>query len=319
MAELKNTFSWSFSAASDFEECRRKRYWGKYAMWGGWSKNASPLQRTAYRLNKMDNRYSLMGRATEDAVMWALRKAQAGGAPTVEEAYEAAARPMLNRAWKESKSGQWEQDPKRVCCLWEHYYGGAKGESKEWVEPVIEQTRTCIGNFLDRVLPRLAEVRPEQEVHIASPESGGEPECFEFEGIKIYAIPDYVYRLGDVWHIHDWKAGKAKPEHKDQLALYGLWAHTKHGIEAGKIMVFLEYLRDGVMAYEQVTEDMLEAARESVKMSVTDMADFLVDEDIQRNQALPKEDWDLALEPRSCRMCKFYELCEPELGQGKPQ
>jgi hypothetical protein len=68
------------------------------------------------------------------------------------------------------------------------------------------------------------------------------------------------------------------------------------------------------MAYEQVTEDMLEAARESVNMSVTDMADFLVDEDIQRNEALPKEDWDLALEPRSCRMCKFYELCKPELG-----
>ena len=49
MAELKNTFSWSYSASEDFDACRRKRYWSKYGMWGGWDRNASNEQKAAYR------------------------------------------------------------------------------------------------------------------------------------------------------------------------------------------------------------------------------------------------------------------------------
>ena len=65
MAELENTFSWSYSAASDFEVCRRRRYWSKYGKWGGWSPQASPEQRKAYQLDKMDNLYSLLGQAVD--------------------------------------------------------------------------------------------------------------------------------------------------------------------------------------------------------------------------------------------------------------
>ena len=112
MAELKNTFSWSFSASQDFEECRRKRYWSKYAMWNGWSNKATKLQKTAYRLNKMQNRYALMGQAVEDAAMWILREKQDGRDAGVDEAYEKIARPFLNRCWKESKGGQWRTSPR---------------------------------------------------------------------------------------------------------------------------------------------------------------------------------------------------------------
>ena len=74
MAELKNTFSWSFSAGSDFDDCRRRRYWNKYGMWGGWGRNAPAESQLAYRLNKMNNRYSLQGQAAEEAVMWVLAR-----------------------------------------------------------------------------------------------------------------------------------------------------------------------------------------------------------------------------------------------------
>ena len=44
-----------------------------------------------------------------------------------------------------------------------------------------------------------------------------------YEGVKIYAIPDYAYRIGNQIHIHDWKAGKMKPEqHRLQLSIYAL-------------------------------------------------------------------------------------------------
>lgn len=105
MAELVNAFSWSFSAARDFEECRRRRYWAKYAAWGGWSDSATPIQKTAYRLAKMRNRFSLQGEAVERAVMWALRERQNGRDVAPEGAFETVARPYLRQCWDESTSG----------------------------------------------------------------------------------------------------------------------------------------------------------------------------------------------------------------------
>jgi hypothetical protein len=314
MAELKNTFSWSYSAASDFDECRRKRYWGKYAMWGGWDARASEIQKKAYRLNKMDNRFSLQGNAVEMAIMWALKQHQSGRKVTTDEAYQEIARPYLNRCWKESRGGEWSKNPKRYCCLHEHYY--AKGDAaadKAWTAEVVNNVKTCVDNFLERVLPRLENVAPEQEVEIHTPDQGGDPESFVFEGIKVYAIPDYVYRDGDAWHIHDWKSGRQRDSHRNQVALYGLWANVKHGVSPEQITVYLEYLKDGVMAYEPVTGELLEGVRETLRGSVADMSDYLVDANRELNQALPKEEWELALSRRSCDRCDFFELCEPEL------
>ena len=47
-------------------------------MWGGWEAAASDEQKTAYRLNKMDNRWGLMGQAAERAIMWVLKEHQDG-------------------------------------------------------------------------------------------------------------------------------------------------------------------------------------------------------------------------------------------------
>jgi len=309
--ELVNKFSWSFSAAADFEECRRKRYWSKYAMWGGWDASASPVQRKAYQFSKMDNHHTVQGQAVEEAVMWALRRKQEGRDVTPEEVYESAARPILIRSWKESKSGGWEQDPKGCCCLREHYYGEWDAESEKAVGARMKETvHRCIENFLRLVLPRLADVRPEDEVAVAK---SGAPESFAWEGITIYAIPDYVYRRQGLWHIHDWKSGGVKPEHQDQLALYGLWAHQKHGIPPDQIVVFVEYLREGKVAMQALDESWLERARERIRLSVGDMAEYLVDGDGARNQPLPREDWELATDRGICARCNFFELCKPEL------
>jgi len=307
MAELINTFSWSFSAACDFEVCRRKRYWSKYAAWGGWDANAPEIARKAYRLNKMDSRHTLQGRATEEAVRWILGEHQAGRSRTTEEAYETAARPLLNAAWKQSKSGAWRTDPKRNVCFHEHYYPALhKDLDPTWPELLKVHVCRCVGNFIETVLPRLASVRPEQEVPIGAPES------FEWEGLTVYAVPDYVYRLDDEWHIHDWKAGKPRADHHKQLAVYGLWAHEKHGAAPDRIRIYIEYLYEGHVAMEPVTMEMLDEARALIRESATDMADYLHDGDARKNKPLPREEWDMTPDRGICARCNFYELCKPE-------
>lgn len=313
MAKLQNVFSWSFSSASDFEECRRRRYWAKYGMWGGWDKNAPETARRAYQLSKMDNIYSLRGTAAELGAMWALRKLQNGKTVTVEEAYREGARPYLNAAWQDSKEKKWRINPKRHCCLREHYYRQwDPATEKEKTVAVISHVKTCITNFIEKVWPRLQEITIGDELFIAGPEDG-DPEHFMYEDIKIYAIPDYAYHKGEQVHIHDWKSGRIRPEHRDQLCLYGLWAHTKLGKAPEQIIAYDEYLGEGKVAFEQLKAEDLEQVRQHIVMSVADMADYLEDGDIRRNEPLPKEEWELVGDQRICQRCNFHELCKDEL------
>ncbi len=313
MAELKNTFSWSFSAAEDFEACRRRRYWSKYGMWGGWARNASPEQKTAYRLNKMDNRWGLMGQAAENAIMWVLKQHQQGKPVDASAAWDAIARPFLTKKWNESNEGLWRDDPKRFCCLREHYYHTMEDEN-EAKRRIASQVRHCIDNFIDKVLPRIGKITPDQEFRIATPEQGGDVEHFIYEGVKIYSIPDYAYRIGDQVHIHDWKAGKIKAEqHRLQLSLYALWAIVKHGARLENIFLYVEYLNEGQVLPFQLTEEEMEEARAVMGESVGEMTEYLVDCDRDKNEPLPKAEWELTLDPANCRQCNFYELCKPEL------
>lgn len=309
---LKNTFSWSFSATADFEECRRRRYWSKYGMWGGWKRSASAQAQTAYRLNKMTNRWGLMGVATENTIMHVLRRHQAGVAISAEEAYLAVARPFLLRSWKESRDGAWKENPKQFCCLHGHYYGTLEDEKKA-VRAIRDQVIECTEHFIDKVLPRLADISFEQEVPIHTPDRGGDPEHIMWNGVKMYVIPDYAYRTGRRMHIHDWKAGQIKASHRDQLAGYALWAEVKHGIPIEDTFLYVEYLKEGQVLPFQLTGAEFDDQKARIEASVAEMSEYLVDFDRAQNEPLPKEEWELAASPDACRRCKFYELCKPEL------
>lgn len=313
MGELKNTFSWSFSAAEDFEQCRRRRYWSKYGMWGGWARTATAEQKLAYRLSKMDNRWGLMGQAAENAIMWVLKQHQQGVSVDSKTAWEKIARPFLTQKWNESNEGNWRSSPKRFCCLREHYYKTMEDENAA-KRQVAAQVQNCIDNFIDKVLPRIRSIAPAQEFQIAVPELGGDVEHFFYEDVKIYSIPDYAYKIGDQVHIHDWKAGKIKAEqHKLQLSLYALWAIVKHGASLDNIFLYVEYLNEGQVLPFQLTQEELDETKALMSDSVGEMTEYLVDCDRNKNEPLPKEEWELALDPINCSECNFYELCRPEL------
>jgi len=314
MGRLVNTFSWSFSAAADFDECRRRRYWSKYGMWGGWDSRASEECRLAYRLSKMDNRWSLMGRAAEEAVMWMLRREQEGVVLDAEAAYEQIARPLLLRAWGESRDRLWLKNPKKFCNLREHYYHEFSDRAAEnaAVLQVRDQVRLCLQHFAGKTLPRLKGVARADEVPVAAG-GGGDVEHFLLEGVKIYAIPDYVYREGERFHIIDWKAGCEKKAHLDQVSLYGLWAYIRHHVPLENITLYIEYLKEGRVAVAGMDAGRLERVKERIGGSVGEMTEYLEDADRARNEPLPKEEWELAADPESCRTCAFYELCRTEL------
>ena len=136
---------------------------------------------------------------------------------------------------------------------------------------------------------------------------------FELHGVKIYAIPDFVHRDGDTWHIHDWKSGRRSEQHLHQLKIYGLWAHIKHGVSADRIEVHAEYLLEDHTERVLLAEADLEQITETIGASVSEMTEYLERFDRKANQPVAREEWELADDPRTCARCPFYELCEPEL------
>jgi hypothetical protein len=313
MTKLSNLFSWSFSAHADFLACPRRRYWSKYALWNGWQSQASALERTAYRLSKMDNLFSLQGQAVERALLWALRAAQAGRTVDVEQAYAAAAQPFLNQCWSESRQKLWQANPRRHCCLHEHYYAQLHAQPATALIPrIIANTKQCLGHFLDQVLPRLRAIRSAQEIPIAQP-GNGPPESFQLDGVKIYAIPDYAYWQDEQMHIHEWKSGQPLAAHSQQITLYGLWAQRQHHLPAHQIHLHLEYLLPGRTFSAVVTEAELLSIQQLVQESVAGMAEYLEGGDLRRNIPLSQEHWELTADQQLCRSCNFYELCQAEL------
>ncbi len=312
MPAFANTFTWSHSAAQEFETCRRRRYWARYAMWGGWRPQAPPEARAAYRLSKMTTRHALRGHAVEMAVRWMLAEHQAGRTPGAEDAFQAVARPWLRQRWDQSRGGGWRDQPKAHTCLHEHYYPEEhEAADREMVVEVGEAVRTCLANFEAQVLPGLADIRPEEEVALATE---GTPEHFVLEGLTVYAIPDYVHVRDGIWHIRDWKSGRRHPEHLDQVTLYALWARSRHGIPPDRVRLYLEYLAEPDTVAFRVEAADLDRVIGRIGQSVADMTEYLEDFDRAANRPLPREAWELAEDPGICRRCRFLELCRPELG-----
>jgi len=280
-------------------------------MWGGWGRSADEVTQQAYRLNKMTNRWGLMGVATENTIMRVLRQHQADHPITAEQAYEAVARPFLRKCWGESKRGDWKRSPKKFCCLHGHYYGTMLDE-KEAGAQITKQIKLCTQNFIDKVLPRIESVTREQEINIHTPEMGGDPEHIFWNGVKIYVIPDYAYRIGNQMHIHDWKAGKIKASHRDQLAGYALWAEAKYKMNIEDIFLYVEYFHEGQVLPFQLTPEEFDEQKARIGKSVGEMSEYIVDCDRVKNEPIPKKEWELPTDSSTCTHCKFYELCKEE-------
>jgi len=314
MSELKNTFSWSFSQEQDFKECKRKQFFSRYGMWGGWDSGASSEKRSAYRLKQMKNKWSLIGDAVETAVLEVLERRRVGSPFSAETAMQTAMS-LLRSAWKEHTSEKWRAKPKKYTCISELYYGKISPDSgterDEWVSLVRGRTEICIQNFFAQILPHIPEVTYEQIVPIARA-GQGDPEHFHLGGIKVYAIPDWVYKNEGKIVVHDWKTGIRRDRHKEQLAIYGLWSQRKHNATPDEIELFIEYLESGEQTQVEYSVEIASALCDRILSSVKEMKQYLVDRDIEKNEPLPKESFPETEDLSRCKNCNFIELCGRE-------
>jgi hypothetical protein len=313
MAELKNTFCWSFSQAKEFAACPRRYYWQRYGSWGGWEDLAPKGVRLAYRLKQMKNRFALAGTAVDLAVKRALEKIKAGEEATFEESLEEASE-YLRGIWIQHQEGRWQSNPKRYGCIKELYYNEFSPNDPEaraaWAGFIKERVEVCLGNFYGMILPRLRKYLANGTlVPLGDPESGG-PESFTIGGIKIFALPDSVIQSEDKFFIIDWKTGRGQQFYAHQVEVYGIWAQVKHGVPPDMIELALVYLPDGTWQNVRYDEETARQTFDFIRESVRDISDKLKGGDLSLNEPLNMENFEQTDRLELCAHCNFMELCQ---------
>ena len=313
MAELKNTFCWSFSQAKDFAACPRRYYWIRYGSWGGWEDMAPKGVKLAYRLKQMKNRFALAGIAVDLAIKDAVASLKSGREKTFEDALDYASS-YLRKAWIEHMEGRWAGNPKRYVCIKEIYHGEFSPDDAEarnlWASSIKEKVETCLMNFFGMVLPKIRPLIAKGELVDLSDPDAVERESFALGGIKIYAMPDTVIVKDDSLSILDWKTGRPRQFYANQMETYGLWAQCRHEVPPDRIDLTLVYLPDGTCQKVEYGPEIARRTFNFIRESVQDISDKLVNGDIARNEPLMMENFAQTDKLEVCAHCNFMELCQ---------
>lgn len=303
-------FSWSQSRRSLFRECPRKYYWNYYGSHNGWLDEAPDEARAAWRLKKISNLHMTLGNVVHEIAASALGRVRGGEEPPTGPELIEEGRGRLNRIWVLSQQHEaWERSPGRHPMLMEFYRGN--GPSGDLVRQIRDRLYDCLRNLPESESFREAIEAPRVEIREVD-----RLDFVELEGVKLYAQPDLLYRLGDAWRIVDWKTGGKAGGHAPQLRTYALYLRTRGDLPPGPIIGRLEYLKDGEALSLPISDRDVAEEKQSILDSVAAMRTYL--EDPLRNAPKPREAFPLAEDPHRCPSCNFFELCEEELAGAEP-
>ncbi len=145
-------------------------------------------------------------------------------------------------------------------------------------------------------------------------------QVFEFEGAKVFAKTDFMYRGTDgSFNIVDWKtfSGKKSGSEKDgkarvQLGVYGYYAASILGEPLSRIrMLEVNLLDDGAAVEYSISEENLEEFYSHIRGGIDKLSSVLVKNDIARNEAGPPDLFP-KIDNGLCRYCNFYRICRDE-------
>lgn len=311
MGSLPNEFGWSASRGNLIEECERAYFWSYYGGWHGWEKWAPAETRIAYRLKKLSNRWSWSGDVVHMVIRRALGDYRAGRsvdpAPLIQGAQEA-----MRLEWKASKKGpRTAKNSRGFWGLLEHEYR-EEVPAEEW-RKIWARTENALRSFFASRLPaEFAGLSAERWIEIDSAGAGGAPPTFDFEGTRVFAIPDLVVgaeRGGVV--VYDWKTGRPKPSDRDQVLGYALYLADRYKLDPSTVYAKAVYLGDGAREEVFATDvEELDRYRATLRAGIARARTFLVDGDTKRNKPLPIARFAQTEDRGTCARCAFRRLCD---------
>lgn len=308
-------FSTSPSAIERRKTCARQHYLAVYESWGGWyTREEFPTKmpagrnygraRTAYILKNAKSRHGLLGQAVHKVAERHIQAVRLGVEPDV-AASRAAAATWLHDRIVEAKEERWRHDPKGSPAITDLLYGNKRADD-------------VLGDLLDRLPDMLDALEASKALAGAldaararRPVAAERKTTFKIGLATVWLVPDLSYddEAGRVI-IVDWKTGRRKDEHRDQVNVYAL-ARQDGALDGRPIELRLVYVGDdaGEVPITPVDEDVAKT-RQRLLDEIEERKALVVDGDLARNEPLPIENFPMLPEGSSaCRFCDFRRMC----------
>jgi len=180
------------------------------------------------------------------------------------------------------------------------------------VDALYPKVRESLENLLasDRFAWLVDEAIISSDQWIIDPPGYGETRIGDF---KVYCKVDFLFPVGDEYHIIDWKTGKSDADkHRKQLIGYSTWASYHFETDPTKVKPTIVYLHPD---YQEVQETFnvfdLENFAIQVRAETEEMYEYC--RDIEQNIPLDKSEFPMVDDQRICAHCNFRGVCYPDL------
>jgi hypothetical protein len=311
--ELVNSFSYSHSRGDLFLSCPRRYWFVRYGSWGGWNRDADPVTREIYRLNKLSNRYLWTGHHVHETVRTLIDDLLSGRPLSPAEKVKEDLLSLFRKEFAHSKRDRSADHPVRkgFFGLLEHDSRIFAISDSEW-KPTIDRALQAVDGFYRCwVLPEIERLdrdsilETDEELRTANLLVDG-------RNVPVHLKIDLAYRTGDgTIHVLDWKTGRpgGRAALDRQLGLYAWYFHQDRGVP-------LETLRMGpvYLAYRPERPELGSVTREEIDRLLGDIRETIrailgCIDDPDRGVAR-KEQFPVTLRPSVCRDCPFTPFCE---------
>ncbi len=298
MRPLENEFSWSLSRSRTFSDCPRKYWYHYYGSWGGWDPDAPADARELYQLKQITNLHLLAGDVVHRAIERALLTFAQGQEPDP-TAVVAWCKSEMQKSFGESRNEQWREHPKRFARLSEHESGQVP--KRDFLVRIAQKIGESVRNFFESAAYGLI-----RETDIDQWLPMETLDTFQFEGTKVFAVPDFACRHRGEVLLLDWKTGRPDKRNQDQVVLYGLFAAAKWDVDPDCVRGSPVYLlTGGQVELRQVSAEDRERVSDVMRKSIAAMRERLADAD---SNTARQEDYE-ATPGFACRSCNFRSIC----------
>jgi hypothetical protein len=127
--------------------------------------------------------------------------------------------------------------------------------------------------------------------------------------MKAYCKLDFLFPVGELLHIIDWKTGKEHCErHATQIRGYAAWASFRFNKPVASVRPVVAYLLPRYHETEhELSKDDMHAFTKVVHEQTDELYALCID--IEQNLPKPKQSFPMTQIEALCGYCNFRELC----------
>lgn len=178
------------------------------------------------------------------------------------------------------------------------------------LEDIYHKVRESLENLLasDRFDWLLDDAIHTREGWIIDPPGYGET---RIGNLKVYCKVDFLFPIGDEYHIIDWKTGRPDPDkHSKQLIGYSSWAAYHFDTSPENVRPTIAYVHPQYLEVQETFNSLdLENFAIQVRAETEEMYEYC--RNVDQNIPLDKSEFRMVDNERICAFCNFRGICYP--------